>query len=506
MSVAANQVWRGFNPHTPDQGNSVSIAIGNAIYPSAFNVLPNQSSALNADLLESAEQVSAAPQTIEYRIKANAVWSDGKPITADDFIYLWENSNGTNKAIQTSTTIGYSQVKSVTGGDGGKSVKVVFATPFADWKSLFRSMLPAHFMKTLGNPADAWNKGLAKKLPPAGGPFSIKENRPEEYIEFERNPKWYGKPALLDRLTLRYIQDNQAAIQALGSGEIDVARMEVTRALSGQIKAVPSVKHVLVPTTALSFLNFQHGDAVIKDPAVRKAIATIVQPEKLAESIIGGDVSKLMTNNFIFAPSSKSYTDERPASFGTGDVAAAKRILQDAGYKENGKGLFEKNGQELRFNFVVTPGDELDQLTSVNIQDTLKKIGMGLDIKSVPDTKAFEVLMAGDYSTTLGAYPESDFPVSWFSALYTCKGGYNLGRFCDPAADVLYNDANQALDPTRQTALVKDINKKLWAGVANIPLWMHPLIVATADRVAGVTTAIPGDWSLHDAAKWSVKG
>ncbi|MFI6284908.1 ABC transporter family substrate-binding protein [Streptomyces sp. NPDC051018] len=504
VSVAVQQAWSGFNPHTPDQGNNAGLAISNAIYPSAFNVQPNQTVKLNSDLLVSATSVSTNPQTIEYKIKPSAVWSDGKPITGADFTYLWQHSNGKDKKLQVSSTIGYSQIKSVTSEGDGKTVRVVFDKPFADWKSLFDGLLPAHFMKTLGNDADAWNKGLAKKIPPSGGPFSIAENRPDQYIEFQRNPKWYGKPANPDKVTLRLIEDNQAVVQALASGEVDVASLEATRALIGQVKAVSGVKSTVVPTTSMNFLNFQHKDPVIKDVAVRRAIATVVQPEQVAKTVIGDGYEKLLTNNFIYSPASADYSDERPASFGTGDVAAAKKILESAGYRAGGDGIYAKNGTKLIFNYVVTPGDQIDQVTSVLFQDTFKKIGMKLEIKSVPVNKAFDVLMAGEYSTTFGGYPDSDFPVSWYSALYTCDGGYNLGRFCDPAVDTLYNEANTALDPKRQAEVVKQLNKKLWEDVANIPLWMRPLLVVTTERVSGVTTDIPTNWILHNATQWSV--
>jgi peptide/nickel transport system substrate-binding protein len=100
--------------------------------PVAFHLTPDFKVVMNEDLLESATQTSENPQTVVYKIKPAAVWSDGTPVSADDFIYLWKNLNGTIRDNDVASTTGYDQVKSVTGSDNGKTVTVVFKTPFAD--------------------------------------------------------------------------------------------------------------------------------------------------------------------------------------------------------------------------------------------------------------------------------------------------------------------------------------------------------------------------------------
>ena len=131
LNYAADQEPAGFNNNTSkDNGTSVANVTRN-VFPVAFNLTPDFKVQMNKDLLlESAEQTNEDPQTIVYKIKQNAVWSDDTPITADDFIYLWENSNGTKKDNDVAATTGYDQMESVTGSDNGKTVTVVYKTPF----------------------------------------------------------------------------------------------------------------------------------------------------------------------------------------------------------------------------------------------------------------------------------------------------------------------------------------------------------------------------------------
>ena len=88
LNYAADQEPTGFNNNTSkDNGTSVANVTSN-VFPVAFNLTPDFKVEMNEDLLESAEQTSEDPQTVVYKIKQNAVWSDDTPISADDFIYL----------------------------------------------------------------------------------------------------------------------------------------------------------------------------------------------------------------------------------------------------------------------------------------------------------------------------------------------------------------------------------------------------------------------------------
>jgi peptide/nickel transport system substrate-binding protein len=128
LNYAADQEPTGFNNSTSkDNGTSVYNVVIN-MFPQAFHAQPDFTVKMDDAFLDSAEQTSENPQTIVYKIKQNAVWSDGVPITADDFIYFWKNQNGSIKDNDVASTTGYDQIKSVTGSDNGKTVTVVYKT------------------------------------------------------------------------------------------------------------------------------------------------------------------------------------------------------------------------------------------------------------------------------------------------------------------------------------------------------------------------------------------
>ncbi len=108
-----------------------------------------------------------------YTLNPKAVWSDGVPITAKDFIYAWEQQRGdlTSDPALVASTAGYRDIKSVTGSNKGRTVTVVFRQPFADWQMLFSNLLPAHIMEKVG-----WNPSCTTVNPAidlSAGPFRI---------------------------------------------------------------------------------------------------------------------------------------------------------------------------------------------------------------------------------------------------------------------------------------------------------------------------------------------
>ena len=86
--------WSGYNPNTPAGASSTTPGLLDAVLPSAYTVNPKLVPQVNTDLLESVEATSTTPLTIQYVINPKAVWSDGVPVSADDFVYAWQSQRG----------------------------------------------------------------------------------------------------------------------------------------------------------------------------------------------------------------------------------------------------------------------------------------------------------------------------------------------------------------------------------------------------------------------------
>ena len=273
LSYAADQEPTGFNNNTSkDNGTSVLNVVIN-MFPPVFRLHPDFSVQLNKELMDSAEQTSTDPQTIVYKIRQEAVWSDGTPVSADDFEYLWKNLNGSIKDNDVASTTGYDQIESVEGSDGGKTVTVVFAEPFTDWKSLFYGLLPAQYMAKV---AGGWNTGLDKapEKIPTNGPYVVSGWEQGQSLTLARNDQYFGPKPHLDSIVFRFLPESTTQPAALQNNEVDLIYPQPQFDLVAQVKALPDVTSELNIGLSFEHLDFNFKNEHLADANVRKAIAT----------------------------------------------------------------------------------------------------------------------------------------------------------------------------------------------------------------------------------------
>ena len=236
--------------------------------------------------MDSAELTSEDPQTVVYKIKQNAVWSDGTPVSADDFIYWWENCNGTNKKADCVSTTGYEDIESVTGSDGGKTVTTVYKNKFADWKSLFSQyIVPAHYTKAQPG---GWNTGLDKnpeKIPSAG-PFIVESYTPGQSLTLKRNDKYYGTKAHLDSIVFRYLPESTTQPAALQNNEVDMIYGQPQLDQVKIVKAIPDVTSQINFGLHYEHLDFNFKNPLLADVAVRKAFATGLNIQQIVDRTV----------------------------------------------------------------------------------------------------------------------------------------------------------------------------------------------------------------------------
>src|SRR4029077_11414442 len=149
LTFALDQDVSGFNVLQADDAQFVLAEMLDQTWPSVYIIQPNLTLKLDTNVVTSATLTKTNPQTVVYQINPKATWSDGVPINAEAFIYNWQALSGNpaykdvgGKAYLPASTSGYSSVKSVTGSNNGKTVTVVFATPYSDWKSMFGAGTP----------------------------------------------------------------------------------------------------------------------------------------------------------------------------------------------------------------------------------------------------------------------------------------------------------------------------------------------------------------------------
>ncbi|MER7174638.1 ABC transporter family substrate-binding protein [Streptomyces mesophilus] len=218
-----------FNSFQSDADPATSRIAG-AVLPSMYELDKRGRAVRNADYLESAEIVEREPkQVVLYKLNQQAVWSDGREIGAADFAAQWRALSGEDSAFWTARNAGYDRIEKIEKGANNLEVRVTFAKPYTDWRSLFSPLYPKDVMGT----PDSFNDGARKTLKSTAGPFRIAEiDRKAGELTLTRNPRWWGRPAKLEQMVLRSVPRERRAA-ALAAGELDIA--EVTPAEAERI-------------------------------------------------------------------------------------------------------------------------------------------------------------------------------------------------------------------------------------------------------------------------------
>ena len=505
LNYAADQEPTGFNNATSkDNGTSVANIVIN-MYPQAFHSQPDFTVKLNEEFLDSAEQTSTDPQTIVYKIKQNAIWSDDTPVSADDFIYFWENQNGSIKDNDVASTAGYDQIESVEGSDNGKTVTVVFKKPFADWQGLFSQILPSHYIK---DRPGGWNTGLDKepeKIPSAGW-FKVENYTPGQSLTMTRNDKYYGAKANLDSVVFRFLPESTTQPSALQNNEVDLIYPQPQLDQVTQVKALPDVNSEINFGLSYEHFDFNYANEFLKDDAVRKAIATGLNTQELVDRTVKQFSDKATPlGNRIFLTGQPEYQDHM-GQYGKGDTAGATKLLEDAGYTKGADGIYAKGGKKISVRISTTAGNKLRETQGELFQAQMKEIGIEIKIANLDSQKLFgEALPNGDFDIANFAWVGSPFAISGARDIFRTGGGSNYGNYSNKKVDQLLEEANAETDRAKSVEMGNQIDQMITEDMATIPLYTKPTFIAYRNTFANIQDNSTLEGPFFNANTWGQK-
>ncbi|MGQ0776492.1 MAG: ABC transporter family substrate-binding protein [Pseudonocardiales bacterium] len=451
--------------------------------PFVFPAQPDGTVEPNDAYLVSAELTSTDPQVVTYTLREEATWSDGTPMTWQDYRAQWQALNGSNPAFEIASSTGYSDVASVERGTSDKQAVVTFATPFSDWQSIFDPLYPA---STNSNP-DMFNNGWKQELPVTAGPFKVEQiDQTAKTITLVRDEKWWGPTPRLERIIYRTIP-SEAQFDALANNEIDFINIgpDVNNYTRAQGAPGVQVRQALAPN--YRHITFNGGDGtILADQQLRIAIQKGINREAIAQAQIGRIVPDAKPlGNHIFVQGQQGYQDNSgPVSY---DPAEASRMLDELGWTREGQNTRRKDGQELVIRDVIPTQTPVSEQEAKQVQQFLGEIGVKVDITPVPLGDFFEKYThVGDFDITHFSWIGVPFPVSSKSSIYGTRGDteQNFGGIGNDTINNLFEEAARELDPARKIELANQIDQEIWQTGHSLTSYQRPDVVAVREGVA----------------------
>ena len=515
-TVDLDRPWSGFNPNNPAGADSSTTTLLSSVLPSAYVVNPKLIPVVNSDLLLSVEATSTSPLVIQYVINPKAVWSDGVPVSADDFIYAWQSQRGTGTDVdgqpdQVASTLGYRDVKSVVGTHGGKTVTVTFSVPYTDWRVMFDHMVPAHIARQVG-----WNKGFDTFNPAvdlSAGPFVVHAATSDVAVLI-RNPRWWGTTALLRKVTVTAASSQAIWTAGLGASTHAVAQpTEFNLKTLDVVSSMPTTESAVKPSLRLLSLEFDVSAPVTDRVAAREAIAHVIDRTDLLNRSFGAIEPDLVVNEDHLATASQSNYTPSSASgeYDAPDLGTTDRLLRSIGYHQNAAGQYvDAAGTPLALRLGVESGDSALSAVATQIVSELRSAGISVTTEPVSAPQAAAVGSAGStYDLALvvrQASPYQTATANWYSdgqGATGADGNQDWSTIDDPEVDELFAQAAQALNPVTGGAIYAQIDDQLWDQMVALPLFAEPAFTANGVQIDQVQYNPSPDGILWNLSQWA---
>jgi len=425
-------------------------------------------------------------QTVTYALNPKAVWSDGKSVTADDFISMWKALNGTNKAFAVISTTGYDKMESVVQGKTKFDVIVTFKETYADWQPLFGSLKPVSLTAT----PDAFNNSWKLAPSPTSGPFIWDGvDNTAKTITVKRNPKWWGEKPYLDKIVFKQVPQ-AAQIDALLNGEIDYMDVSIDANAVKRVKADKGKKVRLDTNVSATFehLTFGPFNSVTVDVAVRQALALALDREQIAVAIqspIVGKKNVAVLNNRIFMKGLYCNQDNS-GSFGKRDLKAARALLDKAGWTVGSDGIRSKNGVRLTMTAKYPSGNDARRDIILLATAMAKEAGIELVPTLIPSADYFvkHITQPANFELAVFAWVGTAYPIASTPNIYKTGSAQNFPKISSELVDSLGVRANQILALPKRCELMNQMDKELWKIMPSIPLYQRPNAVAVNTKLA----------------------
>jgi peptide/nickel transport system substrate-binding protein len=521
VTIAVDEATTAYNNNLNATANSANSYVVGLLQPSPFftndvgNIAHVQ---VDGDLMDSVKMVSTTPQVIQYNIKQQAVWQDGAPVDCSDFYLQWlsgEADSGDVATLFNNAVAGLDHISKVACSNDNKTVTVTFGKNWADWQGLFSGLVPAHVLeKATGvadvtklddkNPADHdalmkvadfyaggvnndhgfGNMSIADDL--SAGPFMLKSFDTKSDTTLVRNPKWWGHPAGPSTLDIRVNTDDQSAYQQLQNKEIQIAAGQPNSQVAQQVNASGGA-YTLITGSGVTFEHLDYNavnPTFTQHPELRTALSDCVSRADVINKVVADvDPSTKPLDETIFLPTEKGYTNHY-ADTGNGDEAAARKVLQDAGWTMGSNGYFQKNGQTATLTIGHKTQDRREQTVQA-IQAECKSAGIQIE-DFTSDGFNGKNLSAGDFQVALFAWTGSPFKSSFTQIYHTAAGALgpsNYMKYTDPKVDALLDTADGELNYASRTQELQQADALIAKDGFTLPLFALPEYAVTDGTV-----------------------
>lgn len=549
VTVAWNQPLYSFNSST-SSGNATANAVILYLTQQSFNYYDADQQLIDNEDFGTMELVSEDPMTVKYTINDDVTWSDGVAVDTTDLLLNWAALSGyfnegepeydeeTGVIVPSDSSVWFDSVVYGTAIsdtelptiDDDGALELTYTVPSIDWRLNMTGVgVPAHVVaqralgiedaeeakqavydaimnsdtETLIQLANVWNLDFDTTAMPAeadqnilvgNGAYEVTDFVEGEYITLQAREDYAAGPApSVETITVRYITDPLASIQAIQNGEISITQPQATSDILEAAEALGDAVTIDSEPEAVYEhidLNFANGGPF--DPAtyggdaetakiVRQAFITAVDVnEVLDKLIIPLQANAEWNQSQVFLPGAPGYDESVAANgsevYGQGDAEAAMAMLEEAGVETpiDVNMLYASNNTR-RVNEFTLYQAQLAEAGFNLIDGGNESWG---SLLGTPDYDAWFFGWQSTSTSPLGA-----------ESIFRSDGGSNFTGYANETVDSLYDELSTEFDEAAQRELLAQIDAELWNDAYGITIFQFPGVTVYDSEMTGVSTS-----------------
>lgn len=420
-----------------------------------------------------------------FQLREDAMFSDGTPVTASDYKYVFDRSMLAEHSYITLLLplIGIDspdQIRVV--DDYTLEVETSVKSPLFERFMTFQvfGAINQEEVEANATAEDTWGAEYLTSNAAGSGPYMLESFNPDTEVVLVPNPNyWDAESVANSRVTIRTIPDPNQRALLVQSGEIDMAA-GIPPNLLAELEDDPSVNIFSRPTTGVHYLGMNQNIAPLDNVDLRRAIMHAVPYDALIDQVMFGFASPAQG---VVTSTMETFDSDIGGQY-VQDLDLAQQYLADSGL------------EDVTLVLGVRDSRGTDQEAAVLIQDALRQIGIELEVQVLPDA---------DFSTRIN---EDELPLfihDWFSwgedpfyqmsFLTLCGQFTNYARFCNEDYDALVEEGKFSIDPEERQTISTATQEIFYDEAVWAPLWSTDRTIVTGQGVTGLDrdyTLVPG--------------
>lgn len=483
--------------------DSVSFLVFNNVYEGLYRL--GEGDKIEEGVAEGDPQVSKDGKTYTFKLRQDAKWSNGDPVTAKDFVYGWqkavdpatkaeyaymlyvvENGQAINEGKKKPSELGVKAIDDYT-----LEVKLTDAIPYFQSLTVFGTFMPQHekFVKDQGK-----KYGLEADTTIYNGPFKMSEWKHEQSYTLSKNDQYWDKDTVkLKTINFKIVKDTNTMINLYETGKVD--RVGLTAEHVDKYK--DSKEFLTEKDSSVYFLRFNQKNKDLANVNIRKAIDMAYDKKAFVDTILNnGSVPAyyLVPKDFVKGPDGKDFRDANGDMNVTNKDEAKK--LWEKGLKEIGK---DKVTLEL-LNYDGDDAKKSGEFLKDQLETNLP--GLTVTLKQQPFKQKLDLESNMNYDFSYAGWgPDYQDPMT-FIDMWVTGGAHNQMNYSNKEYDKLVKDAGSTLlqDPQKRwDALQKAENILIEQDAAISPIYQRGLSFLMKNKVKNLYNhSFGGDYSY----KW----